>query len=95
MILHREVGRGCGSCTSQRQKADKSEAKPDIAETTSGGVSCFNTEITGKISDMSMLDDEDSKYRTAPTVLFTFSDDLQKETDKQPNPIVESSPMDS
>ncbi len=42
-------GRGRGNSTAQRPKTDKSEAKADIAEITSGGVSCFNAAITGKI----------------------------------------------
>jgi hypothetical protein len=91
-------GRGRGNRTTQRPKTDKSEAEADIAEITSGGVSCFNAEITGKISDMSTLDDddtEDSQDRPAPTILFTFSDDSEPKTDKQTNAKVESSPMDS
>ena len=91
-------GRGRGNRTAQRPKADKSEAEADIAEITSGGVSCFNAEITGKISDLSTLDDddtEDSPDRPVPTILFTFSDDSEPKTDKQPNPKVESSPLDS
>ena len=47
---------------------------------------------------MSTLDDddtEDSQDRPAPTILFTFSEDTEPKTDKQPNPTVESSPMDS
>ncbi len=43
-------GRGRGNRTALRLKADKSEAEADIAENTSGGVSCFNAEITGEIS---------------------------------------------
>ena len=54
-------GRGRGNRTTQRPKTDKSEAEADIAEITSGGVSCFNAEITGKISDMSTLDDDDTE----------------------------------
>ncbi len=61
-------------------------------------MSCFNAEITGKINDMSTLDDDDTEDlqdRLAPTILFTFSDDSEPKTDKQPNPKAESSPMDS
>jgi hypothetical protein len=91
-------GRGRGNRIAHRPKADKSEAEADIAEITSGGVSCFNAEITGEISDMSTLNDDDteaSQDRPTPTVLFTCSEDTQPKTDKQPDPKVESSPMDS
>jgi hypothetical protein len=54
-------GRGRGNRTAHRPKADKSEAEADIAEITSGGVSCFNAEITGEISDMSTLNDDDTE----------------------------------
>ena len=102
-VLTREVAAGADSVTAQhrarKQTSDKSEAEGDIAEITSGGVSCFNAEITGKISDLSTLDDddtEDSPDRPVPTtILFTFSDDSEPKTDKQPNPKVESFPMDS
>jgi hypothetical protein len=88
-------GRWRGNRTAQSPKADKPEAEADI---TSGGVSYFNAEITGKISDLSTLNDddtEDAQARLEPTVLFTCSDDPQQKTDKQPDPKVESSPMDS
>jgi hypothetical protein len=47
---------------------------------------------------MSTLNDDDteaSQDRPTPTVLFTCSEDTQPKTDKQPDPKVESSPMDS
>ena len=79
-------GRGRGNCTAERQKSDKLETEADIAEITSGGVSCFNAEITSKLSDLSTCnddddDDDESQDRPAPTVLFTAADDSQEKKD--------------
>ena len=77
-------GRGRGNSTSQRQKSDKSEAEAEFADIASGGVSCFNAEITRKMSDLSACDDdgdEDLEDRPAPTVLFTVADDSQPTPD--------------
>ena len=89
-------GRGGRTAQSQRQPA-KSEAEADIAEIPSGGVFCFNSEITREISDMSALDndDMDSLEQLEPTVPFTAADDLQQEANAQTNPKVEASPLDS
>ena len=51
-------GSGRRNRTTQRQRSDKSEAEADIVEITSGGVSCFNAEITGKLSDLATCNDD-------------------------------------
>ena len=91
-------GRGRGNRTSQRQKSDKSEAEAEFADIASGDVSCFNAEITRKMSDLSGCDDdsdEDLEHRPAPTVLFTVADDSQPTPDNHSSPKVEASPMDA
>ena len=91
-------GRGGKTAQSQRRPESKSEAEADIAEITSANVSCFNTEITQEMSDMSTISDESSGAQ--PTVLFAAADDSQQkvsdsaETTEQSSPKVESSPID-
>ncbi len=65
-------GRDRGNPTAQRQRSDKSEAEADFVEITSEGVSCFNAEMTSKLSDLAACNDDDgdhSQDRPTPTVL--------------------------
>ena len=90
-------GRGGRAAQSQRRPEAKSEAEADIAEITSGSISCFNTEITREIHDMSAIEDgyAESQEQFKPTVLFTAAEDSQQQADDQPSPKIESSPVGS
>ena len=64
--------RGRGGASKQGQ--NKSEAEADIAELTSGGVSCFNAEISQELSNMSTMETPNDPESVDPVADDTATD---------------------
>ena len=93
---HCGQGRGGRATQSQRKTEAKAEAEADFAEISSGGMSCFNAEISQDISDMSMGNNKSAgaQDEIVPTVLFVTAQDLAQSEDdtvSQSNPKMEYS----